>query len=338
LQAESIRDTILAASGELDAKMAGPPVPRAAEAQQPRRSLYLTLDRNDFPDMHSFFDGPSTSESCPRRQTSTIPLQPLYMLNDNWMLERARAFADRILSTAGNDPNRQVVTAFRLAFARDPDDKEKRLGLAFLGGPTTQPSLLASIPPPQIWSGANWIWNDANSGHSDQSSAPRYFRKSFELSAKPIAAEIHLTCDDKYTFYLNAREIGSGQEWNTPEHFDVGRLLVAGKNTIAIKAENGTGPAGFIAWMRIITANRQQMIVPSDGTWKVALDAKGDWEGIMFNDEKWAAASVAGNSAAGPWSLAPAGAITPPPRKPLPLKLVHFCHVLLNLNEFVYVN
>jgi hypothetical protein len=338
LESESIRDAILATSGELDAAMGGAPIARAAEAQHPRRSLYLTLDRNDFPDMHTFFDGPSTSESCPRRQTSTIPLQPLYMLNDNWILDRARAFADRILSTAGNDPNKQLMTAFRLAFARDPDEKEKRLALAFLGTATSQPSLLASIPPPQIWSGANWIWNDPNSGHSDQSPAPRYFRKSFELSAKPISAEIHLTADDKYTFYLNAREIGSGQEWNTPGHFDIGRLLVVGKNTIAVKAENGTGPAGFIAWMRIISADRRETIIASDNTWKVSLDARPDWEGLMFNDEKWPAASIAGNSAAGPWSLAPAGAITPPPRKPLPLKLVHFCHALLNLNEFVYVN
>jgi hypothetical protein len=338
VEAESIRDAILATSGELDATMGGPPVPRAAEAQHPRRSLYLTLDRNDFPDMHNFFDGPATTESCPRRQTSTIPLQPLYMLNDTWMLDRARGFAERILSTAGNDPNRQVKAAFRHAFARDPDEKEKRLALAFLGTSTTQPSLLASIPPPQIWSGANWIWNDANSGHSDQSPAPRYFRKSFELAAKPLSAEIHMTADDKYTFYLNAREIGSGEGWNTPERYDPGRLLVSGKNIIAVKAENGTGPAGFIAWMRIITADRREMIIASDGSWKASLDAKGDWDSIVFNDEKWPVASIAGNSAAGPWSLAPAGAITPPPRKALPLKLVHFCHALLNLNEFVYVN
>ena len=338
LEAESIRDAILATSGELDATMGGPPVPRAAEAQHPRRSIYLTLDRNDFPDMHNYFDGPSTSESCARRQTSTIPLQPLYLLNDNWMLDRARGFADRILAVAGNDPNKQVQAAFRLAFARDPDEKEKRLAIAFLGTSTIQPSLLASIPPPQIWSGANWIWNDPNSGHSDQSPAPRYFRKSFELAAKPLAAEIHMTCDDKYIFYLNAREIGSGEGWNTPERYDIGRLLVAGKNTIAVKAENGTGPAGFIAWMRIIGPDRRETIVASDNRWKVSLDAKPDWEGLMFNDSIWPAASVAGNSAAPPWSLAPAGTITPPPRKPLPLKLVHFCHALLNLNDFVYVN
>ena len=102
--------------------------------------------------------------------------------------------------------------------------------------------------------------------------------------------------------------------------------------------ENGTGPAGFIAWMRIIGPDRRETIVASDNRWKVSLDAKPDWEGLMFNDSIWPAASVAGNSAAPPWSLAPAGSITPPPRKPLPLKLVHFCHALLNLNEFVYVN
>jgi hypothetical protein len=338
LEAESIRDALLATSGELDATMGGAPIPRAAEAQHPRRSLYLTLDRNDFPDMHSFFDGPATTESCPRRQTSTIPLQPLYLLNDNWMLDRARGFAERVLATAGNDPNRQIAAAFRLAFAREADEKEKRLALAFLATSTTQPSLFASIPPPQIWSGANWIWNDPNSAHSDQTSAPRYFRKNFDLPAKPISAEIHMTADDKYTFYLNAREIGSGQEWNSPERYDVGRLMVTGKNTIAVKAENGTGPAGFIAWMRIIGADRRETIIASDNTWKVTLDAKTDWESIMHPDYKWSAASVAGNSAAPPWSLAPAGAITPPPRKPLPLKLVHFCHALLNLNEFVYVN
>jgi hypothetical protein len=338
LEAESIRDAILAASGELDIQMGGPPVPRAAEANHPRRSLYLTLDRNDFPDMHTFFDGPATTESCARRQTSTIPLQPLYLLNDNWMLDRARGLADRILTSAGTDTDKQIMLAFRLAFARDPDEKEKRLAQKFLASSTNEPSLLASLPPPQIWSTSNWIWNDPKSGSTDQSPTPRFFRKNFDLPAKPLAAEIHMTADDKYTFYLNAREIGSGEGWNTPEKYDIARLLVAGHNTIAIKSENGTGPAGFIAWLRIITPDRRETIIATDSTWKISLDNKPNWEALDYNDSAWQPASIAGNSAAGPWALAPAGAITPPPRRPLPLKLVHFCHALLNLNEFIYVN
>ena len=87
-----------------------------------------------------------------------------------------------------------------------------------------------------------------------------------------------MTCDDKYTFYLNAREIGSGEGWNTPERYDIARLLLAGKNTIAIKAENGTGPAGFIAWLRIIGPDHRETIIASDAAWKVSLDAKADWE------------------------------------------------------------
>jgi hypothetical protein len=317
--------------------MGGPPVPRAAESQHPRRSLYLTLDRNDFPDMHNYFDGPATNESCARRPTSTIPLQPLYLLNDNWMLDRARGLADRILTTAGPDTEKQITAAFHLAFARDPSDKERTLARAFLKSPTTEPSL-ASQPLPQIWSNSNWIWNDRKSGHTDQSPAPRYFRKSFDLAAKPLSAEIHITADDKYTFFLNAREVGSGEGWNTPERFDIARLLVTGKNTIAIKSENGTGPAGFIAWLAITTPDRQTLIIPTDSTWKISLAPKENWEAPDFNDANWPTASITGPSSSAPWSLAPAGAITPPPRKPLPLKLVHFCHALLNLNEFVYVN
>jgi len=94
-------------------------------------------------------------------------------------------------------------------------------------------------------------------------------------------------------------------------------------NTLAVKAENAPARRVY-AWLRIIGADRRETIVASDGTWKISLDAKGDWDAIIFNDEKWPAAAVAGNSALlhGRWRLQAHHAAA---AQAAALKLVHFC-------------
>jgi hypothetical protein len=133
LESEAIRDSALAASGELDRKVGGACVPAGDADKSLRRSLYLTQKRDGFMMFQTMFDGPSATESCAARHVSTIALQPLLLLNNPFMVERARAMAARVADEAGTEPRRQLERTFELALARGPDAAEREAGEAFLG-------------------------------------------------------------------------------------------------------------------------------------------------------------------------------------------------------------
>ena len=107
LDAESIRDAMLAASGELDDRPGGPYVPTkhadSGEVVVPestpgahRRSIYLQQRRTQLASLLDVFDAPSIVTTCTRRLPSTIPLQSLSLLNSDFVVARARRLAERI--------------------------------------------------------------------------------------------------------------------------------------------------------------------------------------------------------------------------------------------------
>ena len=121
---------MLAVSGELDRTVGGPSA--AGEDRSLRRTLYLFQKRERPPSVQGLFDGPSAAaESCPRRAVSTVPLQALYLLNNDFAVQRARAFARRVHDRAGVDRQRQVDLAFVLALGRAPDEVERQAARDF---------------------------------------------------------------------------------------------------------------------------------------------------------------------------------------------------------------
>jgi hypothetical protein len=111
LEAEAIRDSILAACGQLDLTPGGP----SANADANRRSLYLKQRRDSFPHQQMLFDSATGIVSCSRRRTSTTALQPLWLMNSEFIQQAAKQLADR----AGS-----VEQAMRLAIGRDPAPAE----------------------------------------------------------------------------------------------------------------------------------------------------------------------------------------------------------------------
>jgi mono/diheme cytochrome c family protein len=129
LEAETIRDSLLAVSGELDARVGGPSSP---DDKATRRSLYLFQKRDLPPQQQSLFDGPGAmTESCAQRLTTTVPLQALYLLNSKFSVERAKALAQRVVAAAGADRERQIEAVFRLALQRLPEPHERELARRF---------------------------------------------------------------------------------------------------------------------------------------------------------------------------------------------------------------
>jgi hypothetical protein len=143
LDAEAIRDAMLAASGELDERPGGPAVQTnrdesgevvvAEDAEgSRRRSVYIQQRRTQMLSMLDVFDAPSIVTNCLVRQPSTIPLQSLSLLNSSFAAARGRGLADRLMREAGTDPEARVRLAFQIVAGRPPGDAELAAANAFL--------------------------------------------------------------------------------------------------------------------------------------------------------------------------------------------------------------
>jgi hypothetical protein len=139
LESEVIRDSVLAASGTLDSQAGGPPVllearpdgmviisdkPPATPTSKSRRSVYLLSRHQYHLSMLTVFDQPVLATNCTRRVTSAVPLQSLTMMNDAFLAEQAKHFADRVIDTAGMSAEQQITLAFRRALGRGPNTVE----------------------------------------------------------------------------------------------------------------------------------------------------------------------------------------------------------------------
>jgi len=151
LDADSIRDTMLAVGGNLNLKMGGmgiiPPLTReeilAARmpnlwpahpdpAEHNRRSVYMQMKRSLTLPMLQIFDAPDTATSCPQRETSTVAPQALALMNSEFSQTQAEKFAARIQKAAGDDPGAEVNTAWNMAFGREPSEKERSTAVDYL--------------------------------------------------------------------------------------------------------------------------------------------------------------------------------------------------------------
>jgi len=150
LEAESIRDAILAVSGRLDRTVYGPTVevyltPFMEGRGKPtvsgpldgdgRRSIYTALRRNFLPPMMLAFDAPIPFSTMGRRSVSNVPAQALILLNDPFVTGQAKVWADRVIGDkALATPEQRITKMYEQAFARPPTERELNEAAAFVGG------------------------------------------------------------------------------------------------------------------------------------------------------------------------------------------------------------
>jgi mono/diheme cytochrome c family protein len=152
LEAEALRDALLAVGGTLNTQMYGPavkaPIPadamvaRNIKTPYPtnipdtpavrRRSVYLFHKRVIPHPLLQAFDAPDAQQCTGRRANTTVVPQALTLLNDPFVRARAADFAARLLKESGEDPASCVEGAYRLAFSRAPTKVEKTAGVEFL--------------------------------------------------------------------------------------------------------------------------------------------------------------------------------------------------------------
>jgi hypothetical protein len=128
LEAEEIRDAVLAATGELNLTNGGP----AADPDTPVRTVYQKVRRNRRDPVLEVFDLPERFVSSAERNVTTTSTQALLMFNGPWAQERASVFARGVREKAAGNETAMITEAYRLAFARNPTDAERAAGRKFL--------------------------------------------------------------------------------------------------------------------------------------------------------------------------------------------------------------
>ncbi len=163
LEAEEIRDSMLAISGRLNPASGGPSVlvpidqdlvkmlkrpqywvTTKEKSQYDRRSLYMMYKRNLQLPFMAVFDAPDSLLSCPRREQATHAPQALEMMNGATSNLLAEQFAQRLRQEVKSDPAR-IDRAFRLALGRLPTPKEKALALQFVSQNANDPVVLKEL-------------------------------------------------------------------------------------------------------------------------------------------------------------------------------------------------
>ncbi|QDT91038.1 PSD1 and planctomycete cytochrome C domain-containing protein [Gimesia algae] len=157
LEAETIRDSILAVTGKLKTDLYGEPVPvkedevgqivvglanvDSAGRQKKnlkmddrkfRRSIYVTVSRSKPLAVLDMFDAPKMEPNCEKRSSSTVAPQSLLMMNSAFMVENAELFAERLLKEKAGNKAEQVKLAWILAFGKEASTEEVQQSVEFI--------------------------------------------------------------------------------------------------------------------------------------------------------------------------------------------------------------
>jgi hypothetical protein len=151
MEAEVVRDSILAVSGKLNPQVGGPGIkprlrPELLDASQRnkwpviekederhwRRSVYIYTKRQLLMPMMELFDAPTTTDSCAVRLSSVVPTQSLVLMNDEFVEEQAAFLAERATREAGDEPQRFIERIFLITMSRAPGAERMKEALAFV--------------------------------------------------------------------------------------------------------------------------------------------------------------------------------------------------------------
>ncbi|MBX7168713.1 MAG: DUF1553 domain-containing protein [Pirellulales bacterium] len=148
LEAEALRDSMLAVAGRLNPLAGGPgfkdyeelnrsgtwsylPAERSGPEFE-RRTVYRTTTRGGRGGLLDAFDCPDPSTTTPRRAVTTTPLQALALLNNAFVLRMSDAFTERVEHEAGSEVAAQIERAFRLVYGRAATERETAIALALV--------------------------------------------------------------------------------------------------------------------------------------------------------------------------------------------------------------
>ncbi len=246
LEFEPLRDSLLQAAGALDLTAGGPAISLASFPFSQRRTIYGLVDRQNLPGMFSAFDFANPDAHSPRRFSTTVPQQALFLMNSPFVIEQARRLAGRTALDPSDSPGARIERMYRQGLSRDPTREETRLAARFLesavngteisawqygfGSYDQATSRVTSFTPLSHWTGAQWqagpalpdpthgwVMLDAQGGHPGADDDHQIIRRWTAPAAGQMAIAGELVHDAKEGNGVRARVVsgraGCVGEW-----------------------------------------------------------------------------------------------------------------------------
>jgi hypothetical protein len=168
MEAEAIRDSILATSGRLDPTLYGPSIAPYRKQENAdrrlfpgpldglgRRSLYIKVNLMESPHFLGAFNFPGGKSAQGRRDVTNVPAQALALLNDPFVLQQASVWADRLVATPAATVSARIEQMFRTALSRPPRAEERE---AFTQA-VAELATLHGIAPERVLASTE-VWKD----------------------------------------------------------------------------------------------------------------------------------------------------------------------------------
>jgi predicted RNA methylase len=352
LDFESMHDSLLFVTGELDIAMGGRPVELFKPPFARRRAVYGVIDRQFLPGVFRMFDFANPDLHSPQRYGTTVPQQALFFMNNPFVLDRARAMAGRGDVTELADPAQRVAHLYQLIYQRDPTPRQIDAGLAFVRAAESEP-----VPPPvkvaeSIWQYGYGEFDDTAQKMKSFTPMPAFVDNAWQGGA---------TWPDRTLGWVRLTAEG-GHAGDDLKHAAIRRWIAPRDMTVAISGtirhefQEGNGIRA-----RIVSSREGQLAMWALHNQKAeaAIDAvavkKGDTldfvvdcrTGLNHNHFVWSpviksvdkrAPKPAGDSVAAEWNAQRDFAGPPAPAvKPL-AAWERYVQVLLESNEFMFVD
>jgi hypothetical protein len=152
LELEQMRDAMLSVAGNLDGTMYGRPVEILGPGYSNRRSVYAFIDRQNLNPTFRNFDFSNPQETTGKRPNTTIPMQALFTLNNDFVMDQAEILAKRTEPA----PDR-IARLHRAVFAKEPSESDLRLGESFIAAFDGETSAMGKRQTNTEWS---YGWGD----------------------------------------------------------------------------------------------------------------------------------------------------------------------------------
>jgi hypothetical protein len=342
LDFESMRDSLLLASGELDLTMGGRPVEIFTQPFAKRRSVYGRVDRQFLPGTFRTFDFASPDLHTPERIDTTVPQQALFMMNSPFVVERARALANRADVLAISDPAKRIEKLYEIVYQRGPTAGQVAEGVEYVSSAAGDPVPEKPKPIVTAWQYGYGEIDPATGKLKSFEKLPHFAGKAWQGGGSwpdPKLGWVQLTADGGHAG--NDIQHAAIRRWVAP-----GNVTVSLTGTIEHKHAEGDGIVarvissrqGELATWRLHNRKAESKIEPVELKEGDTLDFVVTIDrSLNNNDFLWSPAIKAVDGKGG-WDGKKdfAGPPAPPP-EPL-AGWEKYVQVLLLSNEFVFVD
>jgi len=294
LDFESMRDSLLFASGDLDLTMGGRPVEMFKEPFARRRSIYGLVDRQFLPATFRTFDFANPDIHAPLRIDTTVPQQALFLMNSPFVIERSRVLASRSDIEAITDPSQKIQKLYQLIFQRQPTSQQLRAGLQFIDFASKEP--LPPPPPkpkPGDWQYGYGQFDEASGKIKSFTPLPHFTGDSWQGGPQwPDGALgwVRITADGGHAG--NDYAHAAIRRWVAPRNCTIG---ISGTVEHDVKEGNGirarivSSRSGELASYFLLNQTASTRFDPIDVKQGDAIDFVVDFRGDLNNDQfKWA--------------------------------------------------